>query len=502
MSFPLHLFISYSHLDNQTQSPEQQGWITKFHRSLESFLNRRLGEKPKIWRDEKLQGNDVFSDEIIEQLGQSAVIVSILTPRYLKSSWCTKELLEFCQKAEKNGGVVIHNKSRVFKVILLPVASQEPLPPIAQEVLGYEFFTMEGEVPFELDKAFGEHFAQAYNKKVATVAWDVSQILQTLETKSTDQSNVHNGERESLTVYLAECSFDQKEARATLESDLKIHGYTVLPDMQLPREEASYTQKVESLLSRSALSIHCIGKGYGAVPDGPGNQSVVILQNELAIRQSKNAALPRIIWLPEGTHSEQVQQQTFIDTLHQDSNIQCGADLITGDLEELKASIHARLEKLVQAQAEPSHTPKTAADSSSFIYLICDEKDRKATIPLRKYLKAQGHVVEIPAFEGDATAVYEANNKLLIHCEAVILFYGAGDEAWKRTIDNELTKRKGYEGAKPLRVKFNYLAPPKTTDKEEQIDLEEPNLINGLNGFEDAQMEEFLKAIASNDKNI
>jgi hypothetical protein len=33
----------------------------------------RLGREAKIWRDEKLQGNDVFSNEIVAQFNQSAV---------------------------------------------------------------------------------------------------------------------------------------------------------------------------------------------------------------------------------------------------------------------------------------------------------------------------------------------------------------------------------------------------------------------------------------------
>ena len=58
MGFDKHLFISYAHLDNQPFPPEQQGWITRFHASLEAFLSMRLGGKTEIWRDEKLQGND------------------------------------------------------------------------------------------------------------------------------------------------------------------------------------------------------------------------------------------------------------------------------------------------------------------------------------------------------------------------------------------------------------------------------------------------------------
>ena len=63
MPFAKHLFISYAHIDNRPLTSEQKGWITRFHESLDSLLSTRMGGKARIWRDEKLQGNDIFADE-------------------------------------------------------------------------------------------------------------------------------------------------------------------------------------------------------------------------------------------------------------------------------------------------------------------------------------------------------------------------------------------------------------------------------------------------------
>ena len=81
MSFAKHLFISYAHIDNQPLTPKQQGWITRFHAQLEAILEMRIGGKTEIWRDEKLQGNDIFADEIVDQFAQTAVLVSITVGR-------------------------------------------------------------------------------------------------------------------------------------------------------------------------------------------------------------------------------------------------------------------------------------------------------------------------------------------------------------------------------------------------------------------------------------
>lgn len=494
MHFEKDLFISYAHIDNEPLTPEQQGWITRFHASLEALLSMRMGGKARIWRDDKLRGNDVFGPEIIDQFAQTAVLVSVLTPRYLNSEWCKKEVAEFCKRAEQTGGIVFANKARIFKVLKAPVETQESLPQVMKEVLGYEFFTIEDGTPLELDSAYGEKFAQDYNRKVGKLAWDVSQLLKTLETGTDDNGHDKQGTAKP-TVYLAECSYDRKQAREILEGELKRHGYAVLPDQELPRDEDEYVAAVEGLLKRCKLSIHLIGETYGGVPDGPSQKSEVVLQNELAAKQSKSDGLKRVIWVPEGTHSKQTQQQALIDALHQDAEAQIGADLITADIEGLKTSIYAILTKLEKPEPQLLAEQAAAADQAKLIYLICNEKDRKATVPLRKFCRGLGFEVAIPAFEGDATSVREAHQQLMTNADAVILFYGAGDEAWKRTIDNELKKMPGYRSGKPLSASYTFLADPKTTDKEDLIDMEEPNLINGLGDFSETKMAAFVTAM-------
>jgi len=139
MDFDKHAFISYAHIDNQPIDEEDKGWISDFHDSLEALLEMKLGKHAEIWKDDKLDGNDIFDAEIVENLGKTALLISILTPRYVKSDWCTKEIKEFCNSARKNLGVRIGNKSRIFKVIKTPV-DREKIPEEVKRTLGYEFF--------------------------------------------------------------------------------------------------------------------------------------------------------------------------------------------------------------------------------------------------------------------------------------------------------------------------------------------------------------------------
>jgi TIR domain len=500
MTFERHVFISYAHIDNQPLTPEQKGWVTLLHGALQTKLSQWIGGQADIWRDEKeLRGNDIFSNEIVDQLLKTASIVSVLTPRYLNSEWCTREINEFCQSAQQTGGVVIKNQSRVFKVIKTPgdkviktpIDKDEKLPSVVREMCGYDFYVEEDNTPIELDPVYGEKSRGDFLRKVNKLAWDIAQLLLQLSAAGPRKDGPVKDETvPKPLIYLAECSRDRREAREILEGELERHGYAVLPDRQLPTDETDYIAEVQRLLERCRFSIHLIGSSYGLVPDGPSQKSVVALQNELAAKCSQTIGLRRMIWLPEGTRSESAPQQTLISALHQDAGMQFGADLITGDIEELKGAIHAALKKIEEQKQAPPPPP-----GHKMVYVLCDEKDRRDTVPLLKFLKGKGLEIKLPVFTGVAAQVREANQELFMTCDAVILFYGAGDEAWKFHQQNELKKIQGLRSEKPLTAIYTYLAGPATDDKELLLTLDEPNLINSLSGFSEPAMEAFLTAV-------
>src|SRR5205085_8465716 len=141
-NFENDLFISYAHIDNQPLADGLKGWIETFHERLRVRLEQVAGEKFRIWRDLKLGGNDIFAETIVEHLSKAAVLVVVLSPRYVKSEWCRRELDEFCRRVA--GGLVVGDKLRVFKVVKFHVPLQEH-PPQLQGVLGFEFFEYDRE---------------------------------------------------------------------------------------------------------------------------------------------------------------------------------------------------------------------------------------------------------------------------------------------------------------------------------------------------------------------
>jgi hypothetical protein len=493
MKFEKHLFLSYAHVDDLPTPGDDQGWVTRFHKYLETYLSQSMGEEARIWRDDRLRGNDIFANEIVKQFPETAVLLSILSPRYLESEWCLREVNEFCKEAESHGGLTVEDKARVFRVMLkrLPTDRREQLPHILKDALGYEFYEADGARELPLDPSFGS--GETYRRQIYFLAQDIADLISKLKEKDIEhkQSTVAS----KPTIYLAECSYDRREERDKIRGELRAHGYSLLPDQiaQLPDLESEYVAEVTRLLESCQVAVHLIGPSRGKIPDGAGSKSAVQLQNEIAANRSEAFGLRRLIWLPEGTSSPHPEHQAFIDALLRVPELQRGADLITANIETLKTALHAVLHRL-ETSTPLASQPR---DSNKLVHLICDQRDRSASIPLRKYLKGEGIDVAIPLFEGSAAQVRHANEDLLRRCDVAILYYGAGDEAWKRTVENDLRKATAHREQKPSLTPFIFLAPPATEDKDELIELGESNLINGMNGLNESELEPILHSLRS-----
>lgn len=487
------LFISYAHIDNQPLSDEKSGWISRFHSALHTLLSMRLGKEVRIWRDDKLQGNDRFAEEIVDQFERTAVLISVLTPRYLSSEWCTREVNEFCSRSSEQ--LFVEQKARIFKVIKSPVDSQTTLPSVMQELLGYDFYVFEDGVPMELDDAYGQQYGQDFNRKVNKLAFEVADLLKRLDKPADTVQTVEN----KPTVYLAECTYDVKHAREIIETQLTCLGYKVLPDRQLPIDEKEYIDAVDKMLARCDVSVHFIGGQYGAVPHGPNDSSTAFIQNQLAAQHAHNTPLRRLIWLQEGLLTDDHKQQKFIQDLHSDADVQHGADLLTGDVESLKTALQGLLDKAENAvpQLPPNNLRSTTEAQESSLYLICTEYDRKATVPLRKYLREHGVNVSMPAFKGNAAEVRTINQQLLAGSDIVMVYYGEGEEAWKRSIDTELRKLPVYLDGKSSPDILTYLAAPTTCDKEDLIDMSDGGVIDGTDALAKSMLDELFESVGT-----
>lgn len=491
-NFDYDIFISYAHIDNKPLDQNMRGWVETLHERLSVRLGQLLGEDARIWRDPKLQGNDVFANTLVDRVARAAILVSVLSPRYVKSEWCLRELSEFSRRAEMSAGLSIGDKLRVFKVVKTHVPLAEH-PPLLQSVLGYEFF--EYDQARARAKEFSPEVVPApdirYWEKLDDLAYDIKQMIEAFRVSATP-ANLNaassNAASSVATVYLAETTSDLTSQRDSIRRELQQRGYEVLPDKSLPLVGKEFQQEVSDYLNRSKLAIHLIGEHYGIIPEG-ANRSIIELQNDLAAMRGES--LRRIIWMPVGLEAQDEHQQRFINQLRLGLSSQKGTDLLETRLEDLKTVIQEKLNE--------QNKPEAAADvagneNPANVYLICDKQDIDSVRPVEDYLFNKGLDVTLPAMEGDESQIIQDHKDNLMMCDAVMIYYGRAGEIWLRMKQRELQKIAGYGRVAPLAAKAIYITGP-PTDSKERIREHDALVIKDYDAFSPELLQPFLEKV-------
>jgi hypothetical protein len=490
MKYENEIFISYAHIDNEPLAEGQTGWVQLLDERLRKRLAQLLGEPAKIWRDRKLQGNDEFSEILVEKVSKVALLVSIISPRYLKSDWCLREINEFCRNAALQGGLTLNGKSRVFKVAKsFTPRGGHPLP--VQGLLGYDFYEydeMSGRAR-EFSPDIDPNRDARYWEKLEDLAWDIKQQIERLRSDD-EPAAPASGDLSAPAVYLAETTYDLSEQRDKIKRELTQHGHQVLPDKELPLRAPAIQEAVREYLKRSRLSVHLVGENYGIIPEMEAERSVVRLQQELAIERGDGAEFSRLIWMPPGLQPNDERQQKFVADLQNSFTSHNGSELLQVKLEDLKTIIQTKLTQ------KPKPAPVASEDAGATrLYLICDQQDIDAVDPLQNYLFERGFEVTLPLLDGSEAEVLQDHKDNLLLCDGLLIFQGRASEGWLRMKLRELLKLPGYGRTTPLLGKAVYITAPELPAKERFKTLE-ALVIKNYGEFSPDAIEPFLAHIS------
>lgn len=496
------IFISYAHIDNQDLFGDKKGWIDYLHERLDLRLAQLLGEPVKIWRDHKLGGNDIFNDEIKDTLKKTAVLIAVMSPRYVRSPSCRSEIDDFTRFAEERGGLRVGNKSRVFKVIKTEIP-REAHPTEWQGMLGYEFYGKEGitERVREFDHLLGNQRDKRYWDKLEDLADDITKALRTLPTITIPQvQNLRDPQPQTppaptpitvssgLTVYLAETTSDLTAERDNLKRELQQHGHRVVPDQVLPLNVPELEKAGREYLQQATLSIHLLGAHYGIVPEMERSRSSIHMQLDLAGELCGQPNFARLLWIPPGLQSTDERQLQLIDTVQRTSP--SGSELLRTKLEDLKNHIQTKLAPpplVITNEHQEQDAPK--------VYLICDQQDYDETKALDDFLNDHGIEVLQPVLGDDDTqSLRQYHNDNLKLCDAVLIYHGHAPQMWAQVKLQDLIKLPGLGRSQPLLAKALYLAGP-PNDQKERLRARDVLVIKGYEGFKAEMLEPFLSRL-------
>jgi hypothetical protein len=280
-----------------------------------------------------------------------------------------------------------------------------------------------------------------------------------------------------------------REQRDTLRRDLMQQGYTVLPATPLPYVASDFRAAVRADLSKAKLSLHLLGSNYSLIPEG-ASQSLVEIQNELAIERASEGGFSRLLWIPQGLQVADERQQRVLDTIRMDPRMEKGFDLLETPLEDYRTLVQARLEgprtpsTKHRAPSSPHpaastqhHAPSTEhlAPSTSdpapstplrTVFLVYEQRDADAIGPSADQLFERNLEVLHPIFEGDETEIREYHEENLRTCDGVLMVAGVAGEAWLRRKMREIQKSAGYGRTAPPPAMGILFLEPRNAEKD------------------------------------
>lgn len=138
------LFVSYAHADDKVPAGARNGWVTTLVGQLKLVLQRKLGGTgAQVWMDHALAANQPLTATLRDRVSRSRTMLIVLSPGYVKSTWCQRELCDFVTAAQARG-----EAENIFAVELEPIdrdSQASLLPAPIRELVPIAFWERDGD---------------------------------------------------------------------------------------------------------------------------------------------------------------------------------------------------------------------------------------------------------------------------------------------------------------------------------------------------------------------
>ena len=179
------VYLSFAPVDDQPLSAERKGWITQFHRNLEIRVEQLTGRQVRVFRPPRQLASDEPNTEMLAELPGVKAMVSVLSPPFVHSSGCLREVEAFWESNARDGRLYVDGHTRVLKVVKTPVV-EDDLPPALREkmreLLGFEFFEYDAESGRlrEYAEWFGAEAEQRFHERVYDLAQEINELFKAM----------------------------------------------------------------------------------------------------------------------------------------------------------------------------------------------------------------------------------------------------------------------------------------------------------------------------------
>lgn len=455
------IFISYSTNDN---SEAMDFWIDKFVEAIESQTQLQFGQSLRIWRDTNniLPGANL--NGIINQgIYESKILIPILSPSYVTSSWCADELETF--HSYHQATLEMDNTMRIFPVVLMPYeevpyrdSGAENLQRIKkivdrQHIRMEKFFEVVENVPNPIPVSSIQNHPNLL--KMAKSSGDMAiKIVQNAENVvKRDQEKKEN--KKNIIFILCppvESDYWKKEIGRSLIAQ-KLSHYEVSTDLSdFPKSRIDIF-----MINPGSAEIETFNDLYDQATTKPYPFIVVVskrlsLENELQsyldarksdedkleyvhlIEETFDPAIATLILEKVKTHENQVQERIM-------------------ELEADVKSVNRNVFVLYDLQSQD----RARASMKRVIHTLYKEEEFVVAV--------QSSLPENPSQLQKKRAL-EAEDNYLLTCHGVVVFYGEYDGSWFDLKVSKILHAKG--NSKNLKIWSIYIDEPEKEQKESE----------------------------------
>src|SRR6266404_2217756 len=409
------VFLSYGQIDNQTE------WVTAFHRKLNERLSVVLGSPVSVWRDTtRMDGLDPIWSTVETWATSCAMLVTILSPRYIRSESCRREVDFFVDSISRRRSQV-PLVSRIVRVVKFPYdTTAAPINLPKDETAGYSFYETRA------DGTYREFLpdTNTFGDQIDRVAQAMANRLKLIR-QETDQSSVGSGRHSARRkIFIADTTSDRKLDRDVLTNELgRDHDVLSVPDNL--RTAAAIEAETTQLLAQADYSIHILGNRYGTVPEGT-ELSTVELEYRTVLTHRPDAKFRQCVFVPDNLEIAEVRQKSFTDML-----LLQAPDLWSDRTELVRGGNTDLLEAVKDMIAHDAQVLVKPVKARS-IYVMGTKHDlsEQALRTFRAHLFERGYANDTPAFEAGYLDLAEVEKQLILGSSGTVIYYGSAPDAW------------------------------------------------------------------------
>jgi hypothetical protein len=402
------VFVSYAHLDNVgSDGRNRGGWVDVFVDLLARQVRQRLGTREvDVWMDREHAGNMPLTPTLVGVARDSAVLLILMSPSYLKSSWCERERKAFLEVAKDRVA-----ENRIFIANCLDV-DRALVPAEIRDLIGWNFFLRDPAVGITRPLRASETDTDFVNELHALSHHLVLELTRQQQGAGRAATPAATPVTEGPRIFVARSTDDLEDRETELRNQLTQARLRVQPKrFYAQTDRGAFKAAVRQDLDGSKLFVQLLSGARGAEMPFDAETRLPVAQDALA----RQLGTPILRW-----RDRSIDPAATIDLAHRALLEHC----IACPFEEFRRRV------VDEARREPPPPPRRRVCATVFV--DADGHDDALAQQVGSALAENGISCLKTLSAGSPEDIRKDLEGNLRDCDGVLLLYGSTEPIWVR----------------------------------------------------------------------